>query len=108
MHENPTMTNTLVPNKPVVLTNLSSSTSGDISGALNSIFERYGYGCPVQLTGQSKDMGAMLADMRAAQGDLLVSYGGGLGIDRTRAECPVYRVARRDNEYVDGGAVWLR
>jgi len=70
------MTNPFAIQKPVVLTNLSSSSSGDISGALSSIFERYGYGNPVQFVGQSEDMQTMMAKMRAASGDLLVSYGG--------------------------------
>jgi len=62
--------------KPIVLTNLSSSSSTDISAELRTIFERYGYPPPVMLVGQSADMGAMLTRMRAATGDLLIAYGG--------------------------------
>ncbi|GHA89911.1 hypothetical protein GCM10009069_11330 [Algimonas arctica] len=62
--------------KPVVLTNLSSSSSEDISGALASIFQRYGYSAPDQFVGQSDDMAQMMSQMRAAKGDFLVSYGG--------------------------------
>ncbi|WP_298914433.1 diacylglycerol kinase family protein [uncultured Algimonas sp.] len=64
------------PRKPVVLTNLSSSSSEDISGALTSIFERFGYGRPEMFVGRSEDMGSMMDGMREAGGDLLVSYGG--------------------------------
>lgn len=77
--------------KPVVLTNLSSSSSDDLSGALKSIFERYGYGRPDQFVGQSSDMVTMIDKMRAAQGDLLVSYGG----DGTAAA--VASIAREQN-----------
>lgn len=77
--------------KPVVLTNLSSASSEDISGALSSIFERYGYERPEQFVGQSADMGAMMDEMRAAKGDLLVSYGG----DGTAAA--VASIAREQN-----------
>jgi diacylglycerol kinase family enzyme len=62
--------------KPVVLTNLSSSSSEDISGQLTSIFERYGYATPEVLIGPSERMGDMMDAMRAARGDLLVSFGG--------------------------------
>ncbi|MEM7727638.1 MAG: diacylglycerol kinase family protein [Pseudomonadota bacterium] len=62
--------------KPVVLTNLSSSSSEDLSGQLASLFERYGYARPTLFTGTSDDMGTMMDGMREAGGDLLVSYGG--------------------------------
>lgn len=62
--------------KPVVLTNLSSSSSEDISGQITALFERYGYGRPTLLQGQSSDMTVMMDAMRSAKGDLLVSYGG--------------------------------
>ncbi|MGB6318312.1 MAG: diacylglycerol kinase family protein [Litorimonas sp.] len=62
--------------QPVVLTNLSSSSSDDISGPLTSMFERYGYARPEVLIGPSERMGEMMDAMRAARGDLLVSYGG--------------------------------
>ncbi|MGJ8560679.1 MAG: diacylglycerol/lipid kinase family protein [Litorimonas sp.] len=73
------------------MTNLSSSSSDDLSGAFASIFERYGYKHPEQFVGQSADMGAMMDKMRAAQGDLLVSYGG----DGTAAA--VASIAREQN-----------
>lgn len=79
------------PKKPVVLTNLSSSSSDDISGALTSIFERYGYERPDHCVGQSADMSEMMDKMRAAKGDLLVSYGG----DGTAAA--VASIAREQN-----------
>ena len=62
--------------KTIVLTNLSSSSSTDISAPLQSIFDRYGYEPPTILVGQSGDMGEMLTQMRAAKGDLLIAYGG--------------------------------
>jgi diacylglycerol kinase family enzyme len=79
------------PLKPVVLTNLSSSSSEDITGALTSIFQRYGYGSPEQFVGQSDDMAQMMGQMRAAKGDFLVSYGG----DGTAAA--VASIAREQN-----------
>ena len=77
--------------KPVVLTNLSSSSSDDISGQITALFERYGYGRPTLLQGQSRDMKTMMDAMRDARGDLLVSYGG----DGTGAA--VASIAREQN-----------
>ena len=62
--------------KPVVLTNLSSSSSEEIGGRLASFFERYGYERPLILTGESSDMKTMMERMREAKGDILIAYGG--------------------------------
>ncbi|MGB6231802.1 MAG: diacylglycerol kinase family protein [Litorimonas sp.] len=43
---------------------------------MTSIFERYGYGRPDIFVGESSDMKTMMDAMRAAQGDLLIAYGG--------------------------------
>lgn len=85
------MTDQFAPKKPVILTNLSSSSSEDLTDALSSIFERYGYGPPDQFVGQSADMGTMMENMRAAKGDILISYGG----DGTAAA--VASIAREQN-----------
>ena len=77
--------------KPVVLTNLSSSSSEDIGGRLTSFFERYGYARPLVLTGESSDMKTMMDRMREAKGDILVAYGG----DGTSAA--VASIAREQN-----------
>ena len=62
--------------KPVVLINLSSSSSGDITAQLTGLFERYNYDPPTVFTGESSDMEAMMTAMRDAGGDMLVAYGG--------------------------------
>lgn len=62
--------------KPVVLINRSSSTADDISGEIRALFQRYGYGAPDVFVGTSEDMGELMAKMREAGGDLLISYGG--------------------------------
>lgn len=70
------MTCQTLPRKPVVLTNLSSSSSEDISSQLGAIFERYGYGQPDLFVGESSDMKSMMSKMRDAKGDLLIAFGG--------------------------------
>ena len=62
--------------KPIVLINLSSSSSGDITAQLTGLFERYNYDPPTVFTGESSDMESMMASMRDAGGDILVAYGG--------------------------------
>ena len=62
--------------KPVVLINLSGSSSGDISSELNALFTRYNYDPPTVLKGESSDMKAMMDAMRAEEGDILIAYGG--------------------------------
>ena len=61
---------------PVLLTNLSSSSSDDISGRITALFERYGYARPTIFMGESADMDTMMDGMRDAKGDILISYGG--------------------------------
>lgn len=85
------MTLRTTPKKPVVLTNLSSSSSEDISGPLNAIFERYGYARPDLFVGESSDMKSMMNGMRDAKGDLLIAFGG----DGTAAA--VASIAREQN-----------
>lgn len=75
----------------VMLTNLSSSSAVTLTDELPSLLAQYGYADPIMLTGQSSDMGAMLSDMQAAHGDVLVSYGG----DGTAAA--VAAIARTQN-----------
>lgn len=70
------MTLRTTSSRPVVLTNLSSSSSEDISGQITALLERYGYGRPEIMMGQSSDMKDMMAAMREAKGDLLISFGG--------------------------------
>ena len=77
--------------KPVVLTNLSSSSSEDISEQITALFTRYGYDTPTLIQGQSSDMKTMMDAMRRAGGDVLVSYGG----DGTGAA--VASIAREQN-----------
>lgn len=62
--------------RPVVLINLSSSSSSDISDELSAMLRLYGYGESEILIGQSNDMADLMARMRDAKGDLLISFGG--------------------------------
>ncbi|MFB9372367.1 diacylglycerol/lipid kinase family protein [Algimonas porphyrae] len=70
------MTFRTAPSRPVLLINLSSSSSEDISGQITTLLERYGYGRPKIFMGQSADMADMMQNMRDAGGDLLISFGG--------------------------------
>lgn len=85
------MIDAMTSKKLIVLTNLSSSTSEDVSAALTSICERYGYARPDHFVGQSNEVDTMMEAMRAARGDLLVAYGG----DGTAAA--VASIAREQN-----------
>lgn len=62
--------------KPVVLINLSSSTSGDITAPMKAMFRRYGYPEPLVIVGEAAQMDEMLKAAHAARGDLYIAYGG--------------------------------
>ena len=77
--------------KPVILINLSSSSSHDITHEVTHFFERYGYGRPPVLIGESGAMEQMMDAMRKERGDILIGFGG----DGTAAA--VASIAREQN-----------